>query len=372
MHSQGSPNKREHIKNWLPHPCLLGAQKKTEMLHHRCILGDPETKGAKTHIGCLTLPYLGAQKRAEMPRILRGPQTNGDKIRNGCLNLAFSGPKRGRECYVTRAFSRVPKQKGTESTLAASPCLTGGPKEGGNATSPMHSRGSPNKRGQNQNWLPQPCLPGGPKEGRNATSPVHSRGTKGDKIRIGCPNPLPSRGPKRGRKCYVTHAFSQVHKTKRDKIRIGVPHPCLTGGFRTRAEMLRHPCILGGPPKKRGLNQNWPPHPYLPRGPKEGGNATSALHSWGSQNKRGQNPNWLPNPALPGAKMRAKMLRHPCILGGPQTKRDKIRIGCLNPLPCPGPKTGRKCYVTHAFLGVPKQKEDKIRIGCLRPQPSPQ
>ena len=30
------------------------------------------------------------------------------------------------------------------------PCLPGGPKEGGNATSPLHSRGSPNKGGQNQ------------------------------------------------------------------------------------------------------------------------------------------------------------------------------------------------------------------------------
>ena len=35
------------------------------------------------------------------------------------------------------------------------------------------------------------------------------------------------------------------------------------------------------------------------------------------------------------------MLRHPCILGVPQTKRDKIRIGCL----------------TRAFLGAQKRAE---------------
>ena len=35
-------------------------------------------------------------------------------------------------------------------------------------------------------------------------------------------------------------------------------------------------------------------------------------------------------PAFSGAHKWAKMLHNPCILGGPQTKRDKIRIGCLN------------------------------------------
>ena len=85
------------------------------------------------------------------------------------------------------------------------------------------------------------------------------------------------------------------------------------------------------------------------------------------------------------------MLRHPCVLGGPQTKGDKIRIGCLTPA-FSGPKRGRKCYVTRdkikiggltpAFQGAQKRvemlhhpcilggaqtKRDKIRIGCLTP-----
>ena len=69
------------------------------------------------------------------------------------------------------------------------------------------------------------------------------------------------------------------------------------------------------------------------------------------------------------------MLRHPCILGGPElreqnqkskaapgvtmmhhpTKRGlKDCFGFLNSNGRLGPKRGRKCYVTPAFSGVPK------------------
>ena len=67
---------------------------------------------------------------------------------------------------------------------------------GGNATSTLHSGGSPKKWGQNQNWW-------GPQVGRNATSPLHSRGS-----------------PTKGTKSKWAHKW---------------------------AEMLHHPCILGGP-----------------------------------------------------------------------------------------------------------------------------
>ena len=90
-------------------------------------------------------------------------------------------PKRGRKCYVTPAFSGVPNAK----------------------------RGD-----QNQNWLHHPCLLGGPKEGRNAMSPLHSQGS-----------PTPSVGIKI-RSGYITLAFSGAQK---------------------REEMLCHPCILGDP-----------------------------------------------------------------------------------------------------------------------------
>ena len=41
------------------------------------------------------------------PCILRDPQTNGDKIRIGCLTPALWGPTSGRKCYVNLAFSGI-------------------------------------------------------------------------------------------------------------------------------------------------------------------------------------------------------------------------------------------------------------------------
>ena len=104
---------------------------------------------------------------------------------------------------------------------------------------------------------------------------------------------------------YITIACSGVIKDKGDKIRIGGAHKW--------AEMLHHPCILGGPQKQGGENQNW-------WGPQVGGNATSPVHSRGSAKTRG-------------------------------TKSELV-----------GPTSGRKCYITPAFSGIPEDKGDKIRI----------
>ena len=230
LHSRGSPKKGGHNQNWWG-PQVGGnatsplhsrgsptkgttskwAHKWAEMLHHPCILGGPQRKGGKIRIG-------GAHKWAEMlhhPCILGGPQQRGQHQ---------SGPTSGRKCYITPAFSGVPKERGTKSELAGptsgrkcyiTPAFSGvpnkgdnikvgpqvggnatsplhsrgspkkggqnqnwrGPQVGGNATSPLHSWGSPKKGGQNQNWMPNPCLLGGPQVGRNATSPLHSRGS---------------------------------------------------------------------------------------------------------------------------------------------------------------------------------------------------
>ena len=66
----------------------------------------------------------------------------------------------------------------------------------------------------------------------------------------------PSRGPKRGRKCYTTPAFSGIPNAKRgDKIRIGYLTPAFSGAHKW-AELLGNPCIFGGPQHKaRGQNQ---------------------------------------------------------------------------------------------------------------------
>ena len=195
--------------------------------------------------------------------------------------------------------------------------------------SPLHSRGSPMPSAKSE-------IRSGPQQ----------RGTK-SKVA-----PLPSRGPKRGRKCYVTPAFLGVptakhgkqnqkwSPTKGNKIRSG----CLTAAFlgaQKRAEMLRHRCILRGPqrqarkaksevvPNKGEQNQKWRPHPCLLGGPKEGGNAMSPLHSWES-----------PPPSTESK-----------IKSGPQQRGTKSEVAA-SPLPSRGPKRGWKCYVTPAFSGI--------------------
>ena len=60
--------------------------------------------------------------------------------------------------------------------------------------------------------------------------------------------PLPSRGPKRGRKCYITPTFSGV-PNKGSKIRNGCLTPAFLGAQK-RAEMLHHPRILRGPQQR--------------------------------------------------------------------------------------------------------------------------
>ena len=100
-------------------------------------------------------------------------------------------------------------------------------------------------------------------------------------------SPVPSRGPKRGHKCYVTPTFSVVPNTKRgEKIRI----PYLTLGF-----------------------------------PEEGASATQPLHSQGfpvqipqSQTKGDKIRSGYLTPAFSGAQKRAQVLCNTCIVGDSQ------------------------------------------------------
>ena len=330
--------RKEQNQKWLPHPCLLGGPKEganaTPPMHSR---GSPTpSAGNKIRIGYLTLAISRAQKRAEMlrrPRILGGPQrqAQGAKSEGAAASLPSWGPKRGRKCYVTLAFSGVPNAKRGEQNQKwlPHPCLLGGPKEGANATPPMHSRGSPTPSAGNKirigyltlaisraqkraEMLRRPRILGGPQR--------QAQGAKSE----GAAASLPSWGPKRGRKCYVTLAFSGVPNAKRGE-----------------------------------QNQKWLPHPCLLGGPKEGGNATSPPYargsptpSAGSKIRRG-----CRTLAFSGAQKRAEMLRNPCILGGSQrqARGAKSELG-TSPLPSRGPKRGRKCYIAPVFSGVPNAK----------------
>ena len=368
-----------------------GAHKWAEMLHHPCILGHPKRHGEQNQNW--GGPQVGGN--ATSPLHSRGsPNKWGTKSE-------LVGPTSGQKCYITPAFSGVQKDMGDKIRIGGAhkwaemlhhPRILGGPQR--------HGR-------QNQIWW-------GPQVGGNTTSPLHSRGspktweTKSELV-----------GPTGARKCYITPAFSGVPKDMGDKIRIGGAHKW--------AEMLHHPCILGGSQRHGGQNQNcW--------GPQVGGNATSPLHSrgspktWGTKSELvgptgarkcyitpafsgvpkdmgdkirfGGAHKWaemLHHPAFSGVpkdmgdKIRiggahrcAEMLHHPCILGHPQRHGEQIQNWCgpqlggnaTSPLhsrgspnkwgtksELVGPTSGRKCYITPAFSGVPKDIGDKIRIG---------
>ena len=222
---------------------------------------------------------------------------------------------------VTPAFSGVPNAKRGEQNQRSSP--TKGNKITSGCLTPAFS--GTQRRAQ---ILRHRCILGGPQR--------QPRGAKSE-VAI---SPLPSREPKRGQKCYVTPAFSGI-------------------------------------PKKRQRNQKWVPHPCRLGGPKQGGKATTHLHSRGSPTKVNKITRGCGTLAFSGAQKRAKMLCHPCILGGsttpsagskfrsgPQTKGNKIRSGCLTPA---FSRAQKRAGMLHhpCIVADPKKRGHKIRSGCL-------
>ena len=127
------------------------------MLHHPCILGGPQQREQNQN----SKPKPGVT-------MVHHTTKRGFKDCPGFVNsTGWLGPKRGPTCYITPAFSGVPNKGNkikTRNLSRGSPwCTTQqsvdskivqvssiapdgwGPKEGGNATSPLHSQGSPAK-----------------------------------------------------------------------------------------------------------------------------------------------------------------------------------------------------------------------------------
>ena len=105
------------------------------------------------------------------------------------------GPKRGRNCYATRAFLGIPKNRDKIKSGSLTPAFSAAHKWAELLRNPC-ILGDPQQRGQNQKGLPHPCLLGGPHVGGIATSPLRSRGAlaKGTKSEVAA-SPLPSPGP---------------------------------------------------------------------------------------------------------------------------------------------------------------------------------
>ena len=148
-----------------------------------------------------------------------------------------------------------------------------GPKEGGNATSPLHSRGSPKEGEQNQKS--KPTL---------GVTMMHHATKRGFKDCPGFLNSTGRLGAKRGRKCYVTLAFSGVpnkggqNQKSKPTLRVtmmplGAPSITKYGSLvrpGTQIVALRAHCARTA----RALRLRLPPSYAHIHG-------TFALHSWG-------------------------------------------------------------------------------------------
>ena len=381
------------------------------------------TEGSKITNGCLTPDFLAAQKRAEMlrhPCMLGGPQhqAQGAKAQVVVALLSSWQPKRGQKCYVTPAWSGVHNAKRGEQNQKwlPHPCLLGGPKKGGNALPPLPSQGAPmpskgskitngcltpdflaaQKRAE---MLHHPCMLGGPQR--------KARGAKAQVVVA----PQTSWQPNRGHNCYVPlRPRRSPTPSAGSKIRSGYLNPAFSGG-KKRAEMLCHPCLLGGPQcqargaksemvvslltswqptrgqkcyitpacsgvpnAKRGeQNQKWLYHPCLLGGPKKGGNALPPLPSQGAPmpSKGSKITNGCLTRHFLAAQKRAEMLHHPCVLGGPQRKARGANVQIVvAPQTSWQPKRGQNCYVTPASSEVPNAKRGEQNQKWLS-QPSP-
>ena len=175
QNQNSSPPQENEIKSGYLSTAFSPAQNKAKMLRHPCILGDPQRQAREATSE--VVPNKGGKKLKRLPQTL---------------------PSLGRKRYATAAFSGIPNAKRAEQNKKwlPHPCLLGGPKPGGNATSPLHSRGSPTPRARS----------------KMRTRP-QQRGTK-SKVAT---SPLPSRRPKTRPKCYVTPAFSGIPNAKRGK-----------------------------------------------------------------------------------------------------------------------------------------------------------
>ena len=100
--------------------------------------------------------------------------------------LPSRGPKSGRKCYVTPAFSGVPKQGNKIRIHYLTPYLLGGPEVGRNAMSPLHSRGSPNKATKSE-VATSPLPSRGPNGGENGLLDRKTHGHRQNRTARGCP-----------------------------------------------------------------------------------------------------------------------------------------------------------------------------------------
>ena len=109
-----SPTKGDKIRSSCLTLALSGAQKRAEMLCHPCLLGRPQ-------VG----------RNAMSPLHSRGsPKQRGTKSEAAPSHLPSRGHTSGQKCYVTPAFSGIPKTKEDKIRNGYhTPAFSGAPKK---------------------------------------------------------------------------------------------------------------------------------------------------------------------------------------------------------------------------------------------------
>ena len=155
---------------------------------------------------------------------------------------------------------------------------------------------------------------------------------------------------------------SQGSPTKGVKIKSGCLTLAISGGQK-RAEMPRHPSILGGLQRQaRGAKLGVATSPCLLGGLKEEGIAMLPLQSWGSPTTGSKIKSDCLTLAFSGAHKRAEMPYHPCIPRGLQRQARGAKSG-VAPHPTfsgrrgGGAERGQKCDFTPAFSGISDKGE---------------
>ena len=189
--------------------------------------------------------------------------------------------------------------------------------------------------------LRHPCILGGPNKGeQNQKSKptlritmMHHTTKRGFKDCPGFLNSTGRLGPKRGRKCYGTAAFSGVpnkgEQSQKSKptLRITMMHHATKRGFRDCPGFLNSIGRLG--PKKGRKCYVTPAFSGVPNKGEQNQKSKPTLRitMMHHATKRGFKdcPGFLNSTRRLGPK-RAEMLRHSCILGGPQQRGTKSEV----------------------------------------------
>ena len=183
-------------------------------------------------------------------------------------------------------------------------------------------------------------------------------------------SPLPSRGPKKERNCYVTPAFSGVPNAQsREKIRSGYLTPAFSGAQKQGGIAMEALHSRGSATPSAGRESEVATSPLRSRQPKKGQNCYVTHAFSGSPIPSAGRKSEVTDSPLPsrGPKKKCRVATSSLhSLGSPTPSAGRKSKLATSPLPSRGPRARRNCYVTPAFSGGDNAKRrEKIRNGYV-------